>query len=154
MPHPTLIHERVALARENQNPTVICQMPSGWAVLGDSQFLRGYCLLLADPVVPSLNAMELPHRAQFLSDMALLGDALLACTDSYRINYEILGNQDPALHAHIFPRYRSEPAEYIGVPVWYYPKELRQSVKIDYARDQSLIDSLRETITSRLANAA
>ena len=47
----TLIHERVALARLAQNPTVICRMSSGWAVLGDHQFFEGYCLLRADPVV-------------------------------------------------------------------------------------------------------
>jgi len=154
MQYPTLIHENVALARENRNPTVICKMHSGWAVLGDSQFLPGYCLLLADPVVPSLNKMGLAQRSHFMNDMALIGDALLECTDAYRINYEILGNKEPALHAHIFPRYLSEPPDRIQVPVWYYPKELRQSVKIDYARDQSLIESLRKTITSKLSASA
>jgi diadenosine tetraphosphate (Ap4A) HIT family hydrolase len=150
MNYPTLIHERVALAKEKRNPAVICRMPSGWAVIGDSQFLPGYCLLLADPVVPSLNEMDVSHRSNFLNDMALIGDALLECTEAYRINYEILGNHDAALHAHIFPRYLSEPADRIKGPVWYYPHDLRQSVKIDYARDRLLIDSLREEITSKL----
>jgi len=150
MPYPTLIHERVALAQENRNAAVICRMPSGWAVLGDSQFLPGYCLLLADPVVPSLNEMEPSHRIHFLNDMAHIGDALLEVTEAYRINYEILGNDDSALHAHIFPRYLSEPADRIKSPVWLYPKDLFQSVKIDYSRDQSLIDALREKI-SRLS---
>ena len=54
----TLIHERVEAARAGTNPTVICRMPSGWAVLGDAQFLRGYSLLLADPVVADLNALN------------------------------------------------------------------------------------------------
>ena len=31
-------------------------MPSGWAVLGDTQILPGYSLLLPDLVVPDLNA--------------------------------------------------------------------------------------------------
>jgi hypothetical protein len=29
----TLIHQRVEAARVGTNPTVICRMPSGWAVL-------------------------------------------------------------------------------------------------------------------------
>lgn len=37
--HATFVHERVALARADENPTVIARMPSGWAVLGDHQFL-------------------------------------------------------------------------------------------------------------------
>jgi hypothetical protein len=36
----TLIHQRVEAARAVTNPAVICGMPSGWAVLGDAQFLR------------------------------------------------------------------------------------------------------------------
>jgi len=51
----TLIHERVELAKQGLSSQVICRLQSGWAVLGDSQFIAGYSLLLADPVVPSLN---------------------------------------------------------------------------------------------------
>jgi len=46
----SLISERVRLAREGRNSYVICRMSSGWAVMGDVQFLPGYCLLLPDHV--------------------------------------------------------------------------------------------------------
>jgi diadenosine tetraphosphate (Ap4A) HIT family hydrolase len=59
--------------------------------------------------VPHLNALPPELRGQFLSDMALIGDALLAVTAGLRINYAIYGNVDPALHAHIFPRRSEEP---------------------------------------------
>jgi len=115
-----LIEERVALARAGQNAKVICKLRSGWAVMGDVQFLPGYCLLLADPVVPSLNALQGEARQQFLADMALLGDALLAVTDALRINYEILGNSEPELHAHLFPRYAWEADSARRMPAWFY----------------------------------
>jgi diadenosine tetraphosphate (Ap4A) HIT family hydrolase len=115
-----LIADRVAEARAGTNPSVIARLPSGWAVIGDVQFLPGYCLLLADPVVPSLNDLSLPARAQFLEDMVRIGDAILEATDAFRINYEILGNSEPELHAHIFPRYASEPEERRRMPVWLY----------------------------------
>jgi diadenosine tetraphosphate (Ap4A) HIT family hydrolase len=146
--HQTLIHERVELARAGKNPTVICKMRSGWLVLGDSQFIAGYCVLLADPIVSSLNDMTGDARAIFLEDMAIVGDALLRCTDAYRINYEILGNSDPALHAHIFPRYMSEPAERHRAPVWQYDKALRMSVKFDLQRDKLLMEKLRREIAA------
>ena len=82
---------------------------SGWVVLGERQIFAGYCLLLPDPVVPHLNALRAAERAQFLSDMAAIGDALLAITAAVRINYAMFGNVDPALHAHIFPRHAAEP---------------------------------------------
>jgi diadenosine tetraphosphate (Ap4A) HIT family hydrolase len=144
--YPTLIHERVELARAGKNPTVICRMRSGWCVLGDSQFFRGYCLLLADPVVPSLNEMSRDARVIFLEDMAIIGDAVLKCTEAYRINYDILGNLDPALHAHVFPRYMTEPEERRVAPIWQYDKKLRESVKFDAERDKPLMEKLRAEI--------
>ncbi len=71
--------------------------------------LPGYCLLLPDPVVPHLNALSTFDRAQFLDDMARLGDALLAVTGAVRVNYAMFGNVEPALHAHLFPRHAGEP---------------------------------------------
>ena len=106
---PTPIHRRVAACTAGQEPTVIARMASGWAVLGDPQVLRGYCLLLPDPVPPHLNALPVPARTQFLADMAALGDAVLAATGALRVNYALYGNLAPALHAHVFPRYRDEP---------------------------------------------
>ena len=110
----TLIHERVAEARRGFSPQVICRLRSGWAVLGDSQFIAGYSLLLPDPVVSSLNDLSAHDRVQFLLDMTAIGDALLASTDAYRINYEILGNSEPALHATSF---RGERLSWIDIGV-------------------------------------
>jgi len=108
---PNLIEERVAAARRGENPWVIARMASGWLVIGDVQALDGYCLLLADPVVASLNALAGAERLAYLSDMASIGDALLAVTGASRINYETLCNFEPSLHTHIIPRYATEPDE-------------------------------------------
>jgi diadenosine tetraphosphate (Ap4A) HIT family hydrolase len=116
----TLIHQRVADARNATNPTVIARVRSGWVVAGDRQVVFGYCLLLPDPVVADLNALATNDRERFLLDMAAVGDVLLEVTDARRINYEILGNSEPALHAHLFPRYDSEPEELRRGPIWLY----------------------------------
>ena len=131
---PTLIHRRVEAARTGSNAQVITRLASGWVVMGDVQFLRGYCLLLPDPVVPHLNAMSLEARSQFLVDMACIGDALLKITGAVRINYEMLGNLEPALHAHIFPRYTDEPIALRTKPVWFYDWD--QAPKFEPERDQ------------------
>ena len=115
-----LIAERVLMAQAGTNDKVVCRMPSGWLVMGDHQVVDGYCLLLPDPVVPSLNALGEAERLRFLGDMARIGDALLAVTGAARINYEILGNSEPELHAHIFPRHASEPEDRRRMPVWFY----------------------------------
>lgn len=115
-----MIADRVELARRGANDAVICRLPSGWAVVGDVQVLPGYCLLLADPVVASLNDLDDERRAEFLRDMTHLGDAILRVTSAERINYEILGNSEPELHAHVFPRYGTESPDLRRLPAWFY----------------------------------
>lgn len=146
----TLIHQRVAAAQAGTNPTVICRVPSGWAVLCDFQFLRGYSLLLPDPVVPDLNALDKQKRAEYLLDMTILGDALLEVTAAYRINYEIPGNLEPALHAHVIPRYMAEPEEMRKGPPFLYDKDYRNSVKFDYERDRELMKQIAAAVRRRL----
>jgi len=148
---PTLIDQRVAEAQGGHNPTVICRMPSGWVVMGDQQFIPGYCLLLADPVVPDLNTLSGKQRTQFLSDMAIIGDALLEVTNTYRINYEILGNTEPALHAHIFPRYPWEPVASRKIPVWMgYRSDDFNSRPFDPLQDQELMEKIERVIMGPL----
>ena len=114
----TAIHRRVAALRAGSEPTAIARLASGWLVLGDPQVISGYCLLLPDPVVPHLNALAAAGRAQFLLDMSRLGDAALAVMAAVRVNYAIFGNQDPALHAHVFPRRADEPPALAGQQPW------------------------------------
>jgi len=144
----SLISHRVERARKGANDKVICRMASGWAVMGDVQFLPGYCLLLPDPVVASLNDLDANARATYLLDMARIGDALLAATDALRINYEILGNSEPQLHSHIFPRYATEPDDKRTMPVWFYDWKTAPP----YAEEQhgDLRKKLAQLLTSTL----
>ncbi len=113
------IHRWVEAARAGDD-TVIERMPSGWAVMGRQQVLRGYCLLLPDPVVPDLNALERQARDSFMSDLGRLGQAVLEATQALRINYAIFGNLEPALHAHVHPRFADEPADLRTQNPWAY----------------------------------
>jgi diadenosine tetraphosphate (Ap4A) HIT family hydrolase len=137
-----LIEQRVGLARRGENPFVICRMKSGWLVIGDVQPLQGYCLLLADPIVESLNALDETQRAQYSLDTIRAGDAVLALTDAYRINYETLGNSEPALHTHIIPRYHAEPDDKRGRPAW-VGYDWRTSRKFDPQRDGPFVERMR-----------
>jgi diadenosine tetraphosphate (Ap4A) HIT family hydrolase len=140
----TLIHQRVDDCRAGRNPKTIARVTSGWIVLGDVQFLRGYSLLLPDPVVPDLNSLDRAQRETYLYEMSVLGDVLLKVTGAYRINYEILGNTEAALHAHVVPRYLSEPDELRRMPVWSYDWENARPFNLE--QDRGLMDSIAEAI--------
>lgn len=116
----TLIHRIVEACRANQEPALIARLPSGWAVMGQRQVLRGYSLLLPDPVAPHLNALDAAARDQFMIDLGRLGGAVLAATRALRINYAMLGNLEPALHAHVHPRYADEPEAMRTQHPWAY----------------------------------
>lgn len=144
----TSIHLRVDALRAGEDPTYVARLASGWAVLGERQVLPGYCLLLPDPVVPALNALHGPARDAFLADMAALGDAVLAVTGAVRINYAIFGNLDPALHAHVIPRYPDEPAGLRTAQPWAYDWSAAPAFDPDQHRD------LRDRIHAALARVA
>ncbi|AGS67241.1 HIT family protein [Streptomyces collinus] len=119
--------DRIGAALRGENPTVLRRLDAGFAVIGDVQFLPGYSLLLADePDVQRLSDLPRARRLSFLADMDRLGEAVeRACRrldpGFRRVNLEILGNTDPFLHAHIWPRFEWEPAEVVHKPVWLYP---------------------------------
>ncbi|KKB11004.1 hypothetical protein VE25_14530 [Devosia geojensis] len=145
-PADTVVGQRVALAREGRNPWLVARVSSGWVVMSDKQVVPGQLILLADPVVTTLNDLGPRERISFLTDMVLIGDALLAVTGCLRVNYDILGNTDPALHAHIVPRYVSETEERRVMPIWLYDwstaelfsedihGELRRALGVEIAR--------------------
>ncbi|MFT7470662.1 MAG: diadenosine tetraphosphate (Ap4A) HIT family hydrolase [Kiritimatiellia bacterium] len=144
---PTLIHERVRQCQAGEYPKAICRLSSGWVVLGDVQFLRGYSLLLPDPVVPHLNEMGAETRKNFLYEMSVVGDVILEITGAVRINYEMLGNIEPALHAHIFPRFEDEPDEFKLKPVWFYDWD--KAPEFDASRDREIMQAIAKSLDGR-----
>ena len=142
---PTAIHRRVAAARAGRDETLLGRCASGWAVFGERQFVQGYLMLLPDPVVPDLNALTPERRAQFLLDMSRLGDALMRVTAPVRINYAIFGNVEPALHAHVIPRYRSEPEAMQTAHPWMY--DWNAAPAFDAATSAPLMRSLRAELS-------
>jgi len=145
----TAIHRRVAACRAGADPTLIARVPSGWAVMGDPQVLRGYCLLLPDPVVPHLNAMPPAGQAAFLADAARLGQAVLELTGAVRINYAMFGNLEPALHAHVHPRFADEPEALRTAHPWAYAWSA--APRFDPGRDGPLLEALRARLAAARA---
>jgi diadenosine tetraphosphate (Ap4A) HIT family hydrolase len=140
----TAIHSLVERCRGGNDPTLVARMRSGWAVMGQKQVLRGYCLLLPDPVVPHLNALSARERDCFLSDLGQLGEAVLTATGANRINYAIFGNLEPALHAHVHPRYLDESEGLRTNNPWAYDWSVAPSF------DPALHGKLRDTIAKML----
>lgn len=146
--------DRIAAALRGENPTVLARLPAAFAVLGDVQWLPGYCVLLVDrPGVDRLSDLPPADRSAFLSSMERLAAAVedvCAARDPgfRRLNLEILGNHEPFLHAHVWPRYAWETDEFRTRPVWHYPPTHWTDAEKALGPRH---DALRAALTERLA---
>ena len=141
----TAIHRIVEACRAGAEPALVARMVSGWVVMGQRQVLSGYCLLLPDPVVPHLNALAPAARDRFMADLGRLGEAVQAATGALRINYAIFGNLEPALHAHVHPRYADEPEGMRTQNPWAYDWSSA------HAFNEAMHGALRDAIRARLS---
>ncbi|WP_353579867.1 HIT family protein [Bacillus sp. J37] len=139
--------DRFRAIERGENPLVIAKMKSGYAVIGDTQFLPGYCVLLAYPKVDTLNDLTIEQRGDYLVDMSLIGDAIQSVCNPRRLNYSMYGNSDAFLHAHIFPRYEWEPEDKKPYPVWQYG-DLWNWAELQYSEEKH--GELRKKIKEKL----
>jgi len=115
--------DRIGSALRGENPTVLARLPGGFAVMGDPQWLPGYCIFLTNrPDAKGLSDLTRPERSAYLESMAIVGEAVeRGCAEVdpafRRVNIEILGNTDASLHTHIWARYDWEPPELVHKPV-------------------------------------
>jgi diadenosine tetraphosphate (Ap4A) HIT family hydrolase len=147
--------DRIASAHRGENPMVLAKMKSGFAVIGDTQFLPGYCVLLPSEKVNSLNELNFKQRSEYLLDMSLIGDAIQTVCNPRRVNYSIYGNTDVYLHAHIFPRYDWEPEERIPKPVWLYTEDHWFDPKYQFSVEEhgEMKEKLAQKLNELIKNA-
>jgi diadenosine tetraphosphate (Ap4A) HIT family hydrolase len=142
----------IEAALRGENPMVMLRMSSGFAVIGESQLLPGYSLLLVDdPLIDQPTDLPRRKRRDFFFDLALLGEAVLNITredGAVRVNYAVAGNAWAHLHGHATPRYSWEPPELAVGPIWGYPKEVRNAA--EHAYSDSRHGALRARITDEL----
>lgn len=95
---------------------LIWEFPHSVALLGPWQYYEGYCLLVCRSHAAELSGLSEPVRRAYLDEMCLLARAIEDCFRPRKLNYELLGNQVPHLHWHLFPRSEADP-EHLK-PVW------------------------------------
>jgi diadenosine tetraphosphate (Ap4A) HIT family hydrolase len=144
------ICRRIEACRAGTHPGLIAETETGFAVLGDSQYFRGYSLLLCKYPATELDELPSDVRLKYLGEMALLAEAVREVVQPHKLNYECLGNMVHHLHWHIFPRRPDEP--HPEKPVWVImpaPEDVTQHA-FDAQRDGQLLSQMREALSKRL----
>lgn len=96
--------------REDEHLLFIGALPSTYLYLTKNQFVKGYCVLIANRHVIEPFEMTRSERAAYFDDLAVVGQALSTLFEADKMNYNVLGNVVPHLHTHVLPRYFSGPA--------------------------------------------
>jgi diadenosine tetraphosphate (Ap4A) HIT family hydrolase len=79
-----------------------------------------------------------------------VGKTLERVVKPLKLNYECLGNQEPHVHWHVFPRYAEDPLRL--APVWQRP-EYERKVALEDNDRRSLIRALQTDLFRVLPTA-
>ncbi|MFZ6015422.1 MAG: HIT family protein [Patescibacteria group bacterium] len=120
-----LVCERIERILNNANPYFVAELETGYVVLGDFQYFKGYALLLCKKHKTELHHLDSGFRMNFLREMSELAEAVNIAFKPSKINYELLGNSNSHMHWHIFPRFEDDPKP--DSPIWCIDKAIRCS---------------------------
>lgn len=120
-----LICNRIKLIKQDKNPYFVAELKTGYVVMGDYQFFKGYTLFLCKKHRSELHELPPAFRRQYLLEMSQVAEAVYRAFRPRKLNYELLGNTDAHIHWHIFPRHHNDPLPERAV--WNIPKKVRQA---------------------------
>ena len=116
MSKPCGICDALDTIRAGGHSRLVAELQTGYVVLGDDQSRRGWTLLMCKRHATELHELDAAYRTQFLADLALTAEAVWRAFSPVKLNYELLGNAEPHLHWHVFPRFADDPDP--TAPIW------------------------------------
>jgi diadenosine tetraphosphate (Ap4A) HIT family hydrolase len=131
-------------ARAGGFPDFVAELPRSWLILGDAQFYRGYCVLLAKRHINESHLMPRGEAHELFDELLAVGKSLATVVKPLKLNYECLGNLEPHVHWHVFPRYAEDPQRF--APVWVRPETERKVLLADSDR-RALLTALRAELS-------
>ena len=129
-----MVHHNCGICKEiediknKKNLLFVAELPTGYVILGDWQFYKGYTLFLCKKHVFELHELPEDFKQKFLKDMSLVAEAVCKAFKPKKLNYEMLGNSVPHLHWHFFPRYKDDPIP--QRPIWCIDSSITCSEKV------------------------
>lgn len=106
---------------------LIKELTTGYVVLSKYQYkyYQGYTVFICKHHTSELHELENGFKLAFLKEMSQVAEAIFRAFNPDKLNYEMLGNAEPHLHWHLFPRYKSDPN--FTKPIWVVDKQIRQA---------------------------
>lgn len=129
---------------DNAGEDVVAERPSGYVHLQNDADYRGYCILVYRRHVVEIHELSATERAQWVEDIAAIGQAVTEVCEPAKLNISMLGNMVPHLHCHIMPRYPTDP-DWGHPPAYRRPADRRALTPEEY---ETLHTALRTRLSS------
>lgn len=101
--------EQLVRVHQLRADELIAEFDHSYALLGLYQYFEGYCILVSKVHARELHELPDDFRHGYLEELNRLSCAITAAFQPRKLNCELLGNQVPHPHWHIFPRYDGDP---------------------------------------------
>ena len=137
---------------------LVWAFPRSVVLLGPWQFYDGYCVVVSRTHARELGDLPDSERRAYLDEMCFVARAISQAFSPHKLNYELLGNQVPHLHWHLFARSADDPARL--APVWLSldaaerDEVLRQRLQTGPRPRAATIAALRHALSSLGASHA
>ncbi|MBO8171538.1 MAG: HIT family protein [Bacillaceae bacterium] len=141
-----LICNRIDMIQKGTNPYYVAELKTGYVVIGDHQYFKGYTLFLCKEHKRELHELDQDYKEMFLMEMSQVAEAVYRAFKCDKLNYELLGNGDAHMHWHIFPRRLTETNS-VG-PVWWTPREVMFSESARPGREE--LEELKRALWDEL----
>lgn len=136
--------------RANRFDDFVAELADSYVILGDAQFYRGYCVILAKTHATEIFLMPSDEAHRLFEELRLAAEAIASVIKPWKLNYACLGNVEPHVHWHIIPR--SESDELRHAPIWIRP-EAERNAALSIADRNEIVAALREAIVARFPDA-
>ena len=134
------ICDRIEMIKQGTNPYFVKELETGYVVLGDHQYFKGYTLFLCKVHETELYNLDDAFKMKYLEEMSLVAKAVAKAFDAEKMNYELLGNGETHLHWHLFPRRNGDIGTYGNNgkgPVWWLPMEIMYDDKNRITKEET-----------------
>jgi diadenosine tetraphosphate (Ap4A) HIT family hydrolase len=128
----------------------VAELPRSYVILGDAQFYRGYCVVLAKLHASEIHLMPTNEARALFDETVAVGRAIAVAPRPLKLNYECLGNLEPHVHWHVFPRFETDAMR--AASVWMRPEAERKVALEDSAR-RALIRTLAGELRLQIPTA-
>ncbi|MDE6726312.1 MAG: HIT family protein [Oscillospiraceae bacterium] len=122
-----LVCERIEMIKNGENPYFVKELETGYVVIGDHQYFKGFTLFLCKRHETELFHLDREFKMKFLEEMSIVAEAAARAFDAEKMNYELLGMGDAHMHWHLYPRRSGDLGDYGNHgkgPVWWLPMDM------------------------------